>query len=402
MRKATGARRPCAAGVAHTAPRPGSPSASDRLGRRVRRSSGSPSRSPGSPLLALLVLAIEPLRDRGRRRDPGRHRGAARRAARPRLRRRADRARARPRPRRRLVSGRDPRRGGRLRLRLLGRRCALVMVGWLLNAHRRLLDRPPRRSAAALPGRRPRSASSASSGWPSAAGVTLLLGDAADPDRARSASSRSSPARPGCPCRALPVDDRRRLPPDHGRCSSTSAAGSRSSRRPTRSSGSARSVLLALLLLTRRVRRSSASGAAAPQRRPLGDRRLDLVAALGVSISSRWPPGPETTTAGSAGSSSSAASIASSRTSSSASPESKSSSHCVDLELRHGLGDLAQQSARRRRGWSPAPGCGRRCRGTATGAPARPAASAAIAASVVSLGASEKWRNSNRARSVRA
>ena len=115
-------------------------------------------------------------------------------------------------PRGRLVPGRDPRRGGRLRLRLRPRPAArdgrLDRVGDPL-----LLHRPPRRAAAALPARR-RGA--------------LPAGRATDPPRRRDRFC-SLPARPDRPLqphrlrrrrgpgagRAVPLDHRGRLRADH-------------------------------------------------------------------------------------------------------------------------------------------------------------------------------------------
>ena len=131
-----------------------------------RRCSGSPSRSAGIALLALSMLLDRAASDRDRRCDPGRHRVAARGDPRPRARRRAWSCWRSPSCTRCLVSDRDPRRGGRLRLRLLGR--AAAGHGRLAaQRDRRLLDRPPRGPAAALSRRRARSASCASSGSPS-------------------------------------------------------------------------------------------------------------------------------------------------------------------------------------------------------------------------------------------
>ena len=103
------------------------------------------------------------------RRHSGRHRVAAQGDPRPRVRRRADRARPGPDARGRLVSGGDPRRRRRLRLRVLGRAAA---GDGRLAAQRRS---SPTGSAATSLGRcstgsSTRSASSASSGRSSVAG----------------------------------------------------------------------------------------------------------------------------------------------------------------------------------------------------------------------------------------
>ena len=107
-------------------------------------------------------------------------------------------------------------------------------------------------------------------------------------------------------------------------------------------------VLIGLLVLTRRFHRRWRREAA--QARNLIDRGLDLLERWASRSAARWPPGPDTTTAGSAGSLSCAASIASLR--GPAPPlagSSKSSSHCSGIELRHGLGHLAQVGRRRSR-----------------------------------------------------